>query len=179
MRSRPLKPLKAPVKSQKETKEISSLTKTTKGEKTYIVTSVFIYIYSYFTVTTFILVQRKEALPPISVQPAQKEEIDVVPDAPDVKIDLPIDQVFISVCRCGQILVLMNSKIFHNLIIFVIIQTYSVSLSSSSTAAGLDFIIGYSYFFVKSSQRSFISTEKDHKEFVKPRFSVPESFFQN
>ncbi|CBY19704.1 unnamed protein product [Oikopleura dioica] len=67
VRSRPLKPLKAPVKSQKETKEISSLTKTTK-------------------------VQRKEALPPISVQPAQKEETDVVPDAPDVKIDLPIDQ---------------------------------------------------------------------------------------
>ena len=114
-----------------------------------IVSSVFGYI---FTVTIFILVQRKEALPPISVQPAQKEEIDVVPDAPDVKVDLPIDQVFISVCRCGQIFVLMNSKIFHNNNLIVIIQTYSVSLSSSSTVAGLDFIIGYSYSIILSNQ---------------------------
>jgi hypothetical protein len=39
-----------------------------------IVSPVFGYINSYFTVSTFILVQRKEALPSISVQPAQKEE---------------------------------------------------------------------------------------------------------
>ncbi|CAG5110225.1 Oidioi.mRNA.OKI2018_I69.chr2.g4649.t1.cds [Oikopleura dioica] len=67
VRSRPLKPLKAPVKSQKETKEISGLKKPTK-------------------------VQRKEALPPIAVAPVQKEPSDVVPDAPDIKTDLPIDQ---------------------------------------------------------------------------------------
>ena len=113
VRSRPLKPLKAPVKSQKETKEISSLTKTTKGEKSYFFVKYF--ILSLLTFYNFFSVQRKEALPPISVQPAQagKEESDIVPDAPNVKIDLPIDQVFIN-CRRGQIFVLMNSQIFHN-----------------------------------------------------------------